>query len=189
MRHGDARTMAPGDGEAVDEATSTADVASAPIRRQEYASDVRDHLPKLFILLILALLVLAGAWGYASYDLSSRISDFTSRAQELSYARGGRLPDEAAARAHVTESAESAGVELSELAVEVHDEAGLDAAGKILNHRAAAMHAPSVRMTMRRYHFTARLSAHRWLWSRDRALDFTLSKRGRVELVLPPRTR
>lgn len=148
---------------------------------------MRDHLPKLFLTLVAAAIAFAGTWGYASYELHSRVANFRRTITDLPYARGGHLPDEAAALAHVQDKAQSARVELDDLALDIRDEAGLDAAGKILNERTATIGAPGVSMTMRRYHFTGRVSAHKWLWSLSEALDLTVSKRSHVELLLPPR--
>jgi len=148
---------------------------------------VRDHLPKLFLALVVAGVVFAGTWGYASYDLHSRVANFRRSMTDLPYARGGNFPDEAAALAHVQEVAQAARVDVDDVAVDIREEAGLDAAGKILNQRAASAGAPGVSMTMRRYRFTGHIEARKWLWSKNEALDVTVSKRGRVELNLPPR--
>lgn len=79
----------------------------------------------LIVASLLAALALAISYGWAHMQVGNRFHAFNASADAISYARGGHLPTAANVETQVRDFAAANQIELSDVHVEVHDEAGL----------------------------------------------------------------
>ncbi len=79
----------------------------------------------LIVLAMLATLGLAVSYGWARMQVGERFHAFNAAADNIGYARGGNLPTADQVATQVSEFAAANQITLTDLHVDVHDEAGL----------------------------------------------------------------
>ena len=136
----------------------------------------------LIVLGLLAALGLAISYGWARMEVGNRFHAFNAAADNIGYARGGHLPTAADIEAQVRSFAEANQVELTDVHVEVHDEAGL---GRI-TERAPQLGA-AVTGSQRIYEVTGSARAHALFVTRTFPLTIRIALRSSVEMRTPPR--
>jgi len=153
---------------------------------------VGDRGWKIFWLAVLLRPVVGGAAIYGAVDTQQSIADFATDVRDLSYGRGGHLPDDDDVRAQVEQAAETAGVELSSLEVSHHEGGGLDSTGRRVQaqlDRTAGPGGPQLRMRLRRFDIVADVRTRTLFWTREQEIRESVTLRGRVELDVPGRRR
>ena len=140
--------------------------------------------PRKLVLVVvpLALLVAAGAQGWASLHARGRLRDFREAARAIGHGRGTSLPTDDAIRAQVEALAAARAITLADLRVSSHEESGLGT---------AAQYAPQLGQTlrgrMRVYEIRGSATTQALLFARTEPVEARVQLRAALEVIAPPR--
>jgi len=136
----------------------------------------------LIVLGMLATIGLACSYGWARVQVGNRFHAFNAAADNIGYARGGRLPTSEEVQTQVSDFATANQITLTNLHVEMHDEAGLGRIAERMPQLGATLTG-----SQRIYEVSGQAHSHALIVSRDFPLSIRIALRNSVSVQAPTR--